>query len=77
MRTVTKKGHADWDDLIGKTISYEWYDGYDDLPYCLEGVFKGTQTYAEDPRYPHYYILTDGGGAGVWEDEEVSVTVHD
>lgn len=76
-KTVIKKGHADWDDLIGKTISYEWYDGYDHLPYWFEGVFEGTRQYDEDPRYPSYYILVDGGGTSVWEGEEVRVTVYD
>lgn len=74
-RTVIKRGHADWDDLTGKEISFEWSDGWED--YWIHGVFKGTQAYAEDPRYPRYYILVDGGGVSVWDDEEVEVTVYD
>lgn len=75
MRTVIKKGHADWDDLIGKEISFSWSDGWED--YWFNGTFEGVQVYAEDPRYPRYYILLDGGGVSVWETEEVRVTVND
>lgn len=76
-RTVTKKGHADWGDLVGKEISFEWFDGYEDYPYFIEGVFEGTRYYSEDPRYPKYYILVDGGGTSVYDHEEVEVTVYD
>lgn len=76
-RTVTKKGHAGWDDLIGKEISFEWFDGYEDYPYFIEGVFEKTRPYSSDPRYPRYYIYVDGSGIGVYEREEVEVTVHD
>lgn len=74
---VTKKGHADWADLIGKEISFEWFDGWDDVPYWNEGILEDIQVYAEDPRYPRYYIILDGGGVSFWENEEVTVTVHD
>ena len=76
-RVVKKKGHADWADLIGKEISFDWHDGYDDFPYWFHGVLDETRPHAEDPRYPRYYIIIDGGGPSVWEDEEVVVTVHD
>lgn len=71
---VVKQGHADWTDLIGKEISFDWSDGWED--YWIHGTFEGTQPYAEDPRYPRYYILMDNGGTSVWEDEPVRVTVH-
>lgn len=74
-RVVTKRGHSDWDDLIGKEISFEYFDGWEDLSYW--GVLEGIQVYAEDPRYPRYYVLTDGGGVSYWEDEEVEVTVYE
>jgi hypothetical protein len=74
-RTVIKRGHADWDDLTGKKISFNWSDGWED--YWVNGTFGGTQVYAEDPRYPRYYILIDGGGTSVWEDQEVEVRVYD
>lgn len=74
-KTVIKKGHADWDDLIGKTIEFSWSDGWED--YWFQGEFEGVQVYAEDPRYPRYYVLLDGGGVSFWETEEVKVTVHD
>jgi hypothetical protein len=73
---VTKRGHDDWEDLLGKEISFNWFDGWDDLPYYIQGIFEGTQPYAEDPRYPRYYILVDGGGTSVWETEKVTVSVH-
>lgn len=76
-RTVTKKGHADWGELVGKEISFSWHDGYEEYPYLIEGVFEKTRPYSSDPRYPMYYICIDGAGIGVYEHEEVEVTVHD
>lgn len=73
---VTKKGHESWGDLIGKHISFDWHDGYDDFPYWVNGELEGTEPYAEDPRYPRYYVIIDGGGPSFWEDEEVKVTIH-
>lgn len=70
--TVTKRGHADWDDLIGKEISFDWYDGYDDFPYWFQGVLEYTRL-----SEGRYYIIIDGGGPAVGEYEEVKVTVHD
>lgn len=76
MKTVIKKGHASWSDLRGRTISFEWTDGWDDFNPHM--VFDRTEPYAEDPRYPRYYILDEfGGGYSVWEDDEVEVTVHE
>ena len=76
-RIVIKRGHDDWDDLVGKEIEFEWSVGGDDY-YTPRFVFHATRVYAEDPRYPRYYILDeDLGGYSVWEDEEVKVTVHD
>jgi len=72
---VIKQGHAGWGDLIGKEISFDWSDGWE--KYWVDGTFEGTQVYAEDPRYPRYYILIDGGGVSVREDEPVKVTVHE
>lgn len=77
MRTVTKRGHADWDDLTGKEISFDWQDGWEDYTWTERGVLEGTQVYAEDPRYPRYYVLMDGGGVSFWETDDVEVTVHD
>lgn len=75
-RTIIKKGHADWADLAGKEISFEWTDGWED--YAPHFVFSHTRPYASDPRYPRYYICDeDGGGFSVWENEEVEVTVHE
>lgn len=75
-RTVIKRGHADWDDLIGRDISFGWSDGWED--YTERLVFSHTEAYATDPRYPRYYVLAeDDGGASVWEDEDVEVTVYD
>lgn len=73
---VIKKGHADWADLKGKKITFDWTDGYEDFSPVM--TFSHTQVYAEDPRYPRYYILDgNGGGYSVWEDEEVEVTILD
>ena len=78
MRRVIKKGYADWDDLKGKEICVSRYDGWDDFGYDVRMIFSQTQVYAEDPRYPRYYILDeDLGGVSFWEDEEVEVTVLD
>lgn len=73
-----KKGQESWSDLVGKDISFDWYDGYEDFPYLIEGTFEGTRTMeSQDPRYPRYYILVDGGGVAVYENEEVTVVVDD
>lgn len=74
MRRVIKKGHESWADLKGATITFEWSDGWDDYSPIM--VFSHTPPYAEDPRYPRYYILDeDCGGYSVWEDEEVEVAI--
>ena len=75
MKTVTKKGHEDWHDLLGKKISFSWSDGWED--YGIHGTFEGTQPYADDPRYPRYYILINSGGVSVWEGEEVTVQIEE
>lgn len=73
---VIKKGHADWADLKGKKITFDWTDGYED--FYPEMTFSHTQVYADDPRYPRYYIMDENyGGYSVWEDEEVEVTILD
>lgn len=70
------KGHEAWDELVGEDVSFDWSDGWDD--YSPRYVVGGTQVYAEDPRYPRYYVLDEqGGGVSFWEDEEVVVTVHE
>lgn len=77
MRKVTKKGFEDWDDLVGKEISFDWQDGWEDYPWEERGVLQGTQPYSEDPRYPRYYVLMHDGGVSFWETDSVEVTVHD
>jgi hypothetical protein len=75
--TVTKKGHADWADLAGKRITFDWSDGWDD--FYPDMIFSHTQPYDDDDdRYPRYYVLEEnGGGYSFWESYEVKVTVHD
>lgn len=71
---VIKQGHADWDDLRGKTITFKWSDGWDDYYPVME--FSHTQVYADDPRYPRYYVLDkNSGGYSFWETDEVEVTI--
>ena len=75
-RIVVKKGQDSWSDLVGKEISFDWFDGYEDFPYEIEGEFEGTVD--RGPEYRgYYYIMVDGGGCAVHEDEEVKVTVYD
>lgn len=74
-RIVVKRGQDSWSDLVGKEISFDWFDGYEDFPYQVEGEFEGTVHMG--PGYRSYYIMVDGGGCAVYEDEEVKVTVHD
>ena len=74
MTKITKKGHADWAGLKGKTITFPWTDGWEGTDLVV--VFSHTSVYADDPRYPRYYIMDEsGGGYSVWEDEEVEVTI--
>lgn len=73
---TTRTGIGDWADLIGKTISFRWCDGWDD--YFFEDVLTGTRPQEmDDPRYPKYYLLLDHGGVGFSETEPVTVTVWD
>lgn len=76
MRVVTKQGALSWEDLIGKEVSFEWSDGWDDFdPRYVVGAIE---SYAEDPRYPRYYVLEEGGGGySFWEFETVEVKVYD
>ena len=75
---VIKKGQESWGDLVGKEISFDWYDGYEDFPYFISGTFEGTRTMeSQGPRYPQYYILVDGGGVAVSENEEVTVVIDE
>lgn len=69
MQEFKKRGRDNWDELIGKTISFRWYDGFDETPYYFKGVFQGIRV-VEDT-FPKYFILLDGGGPSVWADEEV------
>lgn len=74
MNKAIKKGHADWADLIGKTITFEWSDGWDDYNPIMK--FSRTQVYAEDERYPRYYVLDENsGGYSFWESDVVEVTI--
>lgn len=71
MRTVTKRGHADWDDLIGKVITFEWTDGWEDYYPLME--FHHTEPFDNG-----YYISDErGGGYFVSEAREIQVTVYD
>lgn len=74
MATVIKQGYASWEDLVGREVRFLWYDGWDD--YYARFVLAGTRVYAEDFRYPRYYVLDENeGGYSFWEDEVVEVTV--
>ncbi|USH44512.1 hypothetical protein SEA_CASSITA_57 [Microbacterium phage Cassita] len=77
MRTVTKRGHADWDDLVGKTITFEWSDGWEDYYPLME--FHHTEPVDEGNGFFAGYYISDelGGGYFVREAREIQVTVHD
>lgn len=77
MRELVKRGHADWDNLIGEELILRWYDGFSDIPYWFEGIFEGTAVIAGDSRHPRYFILLDVGGPSVWEDEDVMIWVKE
>lgn len=73
---VIKKGHADWADLKGKTIQFEFWAEWEEEPWTITMVFDHVRTYYDDPRYPRYYVLREnGGGYGFWESDEVEVTI--
>lgn len=73
--TVKKSGHASWDDLKGKTISFKWSDGWEDYDPMM--VFHETQPYEEMGQNRYYIMDADGGGYAVWESAEIEVTVHE
>lgn len=73
--TVKKVGHASWDDLRGKTISFKWSDGWEDYDPMM--VFHETQPFEEMGQNRYYIMDADGGGYAVWEGAEITVTVHE
>lgn len=70
------KGENQWRTLIGKDISFDWSDGWDD--YDPRGVVESIRLdYGNDPRYPRVYVEFEEGGAyAVRDSETVAVTVH-
>ena len=77
MRLVTKKGHADWGDLIGKTFEFRFYPGWEDpewVEITLESVYLTTNEFGT----PIYYLLdSEGGGYMQYESTEVEVRLND
>lgn len=74
MRTVTKRGHADWDDLIGKTFEFLFYPGWGDpewLRITLEEVYL-TENEFDTP----IYYLMDKEGSGYMQYESTVVEVN-
>ncbi len=71
---VTKQGHADWDDLIGKPFELLWYPGWEDpewVPITLAGIELTRNEFGT----PIYYLLDEGGG-GYMEYESTVVEVR-
>lgn len=74
MTTVTKRGHADWDDLIGKTFEFLFYPGWEDpewLRITLEEVYL-----TENEFDTLIYYLMDKEGSGYMQYESTVVEVH-
>lgn len=73
MTRLTKQGHKDWGDLIGKTFEFLFYPGWDDpewLRITLEDVYL-TENEFDTPIY--YLIDRDGGGYMQYESTAVEV----
>lgn len=75
MRRITKQGHADWSDLIGKTFEFLFYPGWEDpewLRITLEDVYL-TKNEFDTPVY--YLMDEDGGGYMQYESTIVEVMI--
>jgi len=76
-RTVTRQGHADWDDLIGKSFHSLFYPGWDDpewIPLTLARIDLTENEFGT----PIYYLLDeDGGGYMQFESTVVEVRLND
>lgn len=71
--TVTKKGHADWGDLVGETFELLFYPGWEPPEWVLITLAEISRTENEFGS-PMYYLLEgDGGGYGFWESDNVEV----
>lgn len=75
--TVTKQGHAAWDDLIGKTFELLWYPGWED-PEWVSITLAGIELTENEFGSPLYYLMDkDGGGYGEYESTVVEVRLDD
>lgn len=73
MRTVIKKGHADWDDLIGKTFEFLFYPGWE-KPEWIEITLGSAHLTRNEFGTPVYYLMDfEGGGYMQYESTEVEV----
>ncbi len=70
------QGFAQWDELIGRQIVFQWSDGYDPLQ-TIEGVLEEVKFQpGDDPRYPRIYLwFEDTGGYGIWAHETILVSL--
>lgn len=71
--TVTKKGHADWDDLIGKTFEFLFSPGWEEpewMRITLEEIYL-TENEFDTPIY--YLMDKEGGGYMQYETTVVEV----
>lgn len=73
-RTLTKQGHADWDDLIGKTFEFLFYPGWEEpewLRITLDEIYLTENEFDT----PVYYIM-DRDGSGYMQYETTVVEVR-
>jgi len=71
---LTRQGHADWGDLIGKTFEFLFYPGWDEpewLLITLEEVYL-TENEFDTP----VYYLMDREGSGYMQYESTIVEVR-
>lgn len=73
MTRLTKQGHNDWDDLIGKTFEFLFYPGWEEpewLRITLDQIYLTENEFDT----PVYYIMDkDGGGYMQYETTVVEV----
>lgn len=74
MRTVTKQGHSDWDDLIGKTFEFLFYPGWED-PEWLRITLDEVYLTGDEFCTPVYYLM-DRDGSGYMQYESTVVEVN-
>lgn len=74
---LTKRGHGDWGDLIGKTFEFLFYPGWEE-PEWLRMTLGEVYLTENEFGTPIYYLMdAEGGGYMQYDAETVEVRLDD